>query len=134
VAMTTEPLRAALAQLGDRWTLVIAAALLHGPARFGDLQTAVYGIAPAVLSTRLKAMEAERLVVATPYQQRPVRLRYELTARGHELAPVIDVLRSWADPAHGPGHAACGTPLELAWWCPTCEVDVDPADEDLHQL
>ena len=37
-----------------------------------------------------------------------------------------------ADP---PRHAACGTPLEARWYCPTCERPVDDeggAGEDLH--
>ena len=27
-------------------------------------------------------------------------------------------------------HRACGTPLELRHWCPTCDVPVDDPDAD----
>jgi DNA-binding HxlR family transcriptional regulator len=82
-------LRRALAQVGDRWTLLLVAVLLDGPRRFGDLQAATEGIAPNVLSQRLRSMEADGLVMATPYQHRPLRFSYELSARGRELRPTV---------------------------------------------
>lgn len=128
-------LQTALAQLGDRWTLQIVAALLDGPRRFGDLQADVAGIAPNVLSQRLKAMERDGLVVATPYQRRPPRFAYEVTARGRELDGVLHLLTAWVDVDAVPGHAACGTPLTVRWWCPTCGVTVEaPDDEVLRHL
>ena len=56
----------ALATVGDRWTLLIVAALLDGPRRFGDLQAEVGGIAPNVLTQRLRAARAHALVVPAP--------------------------------------------------------------------
>src|SRR5205807_6857565 len=47
----------ALAAVGDRWTLLLIAALLDGPLRFGELQDEVVGIAPNVLSQRLRQLE-----------------------------------------------------------------------------
>ncbi len=44
----------ALATVGDRWTLMVVAALLDGPRRFGELQAQVHGIAPNVLSQRIR--------------------------------------------------------------------------------
>src|SRR2546421_382163 len=75
----------ALATVGDRWTLLVIAALLDGPRRFGDLQDAVEGIAPNVLTQRLRALERNALVVARPYSDRPPRFVYELTAAGQGL-------------------------------------------------
>jgi DNA-binding HxlR family transcriptional regulator len=129
----TVALRGALERVGDRWTLLVVAALLDGPLRFADLQT--LGIAPNVLSQRLTAMEADGLVGAAPYQERPLRLRYELSGRGRELAGVVRLLAAWGDEAAGPAHVACGTPLTVTWWCPTCDVTVDaPDQESLHHL
>jgi DNA-binding HxlR family transcriptional regulator len=127
-------LRRALSQLGDRWTLLLVAALLDGPRRFGDLQAAVTGIAPNVLSQRLKSLEADGLVVATPYQHRPLRVSYELTARGRELRRPVQGLAGWADASAGPTHPPCGTGLDLVWWCPTCDVDAEAPDHALHHL
>jgi DNA-binding HxlR family transcriptional regulator len=127
----------ALSAIGDRWTLLIVAALLERPQRFGELQELVGGIAPNVLSQRLRHLERIALVVATPYSERPPRFVYELTASGHELGGTLRLLESWAmrnatDPPV-PRHGACGTPLEARWWCPSCERPVeDDEGEELH--
>ena len=128
----------ALERVGDRWTLLIVAALLDGPRRFGDLQAELGGIATNVLTQRLRRLEHESLVVAQPYQRRPERFVYELTAPGRELAGALRLLAGWgARYADEPGpvrHEACGTPLEVRWWCPTCEAPAEPADAagDVH--
>jgi len=133
--LTPSPLADALARVGDRWTLLVVGALIEGPRRFGDLQEAVPGIAPNILSQRLRHLEREALVVARPYSEHPPRMVYELSAAGRELAGALRLLADWgarhseaAEPAR---HAACGTPLEVRWYCPTCErtVDEDEADE-----
>jgi DNA-binding HxlR family transcriptional regulator len=133
----TAALARALATVGDRWTLLIVAALLDGPRRFGELQEQVEGIAPNVLTQRLRALERNALVIARPYSERPPRFEYELSASGQELAGALRLLAGWgarnSDEAAAPRHAVCGTPMEARWWCPTCErpVSDDEADE-LH--
>lgn len=118
------PLQEAVARVGDRWTLLVVAALLDGPRRFNDLQAAVAGIAPNVLSQRLRQLEANGVVVATPYSERPPRFVYQLTAAGTELAGALRLLAQWgsgrADGAEPLRHQPCGTPLEARWYCPTC--------------
>src|SRR5204863_9665375 len=63
-SQSVSPLEAALHRVGDRWTLLIVEALLDGPSRFGDLRVAVPGVAPNILSQRLRHLEREALVVA----------------------------------------------------------------------
>jgi DNA-binding HxlR family transcriptional regulator len=127
----------ALDRVGDRWTLLVIAALLDGPRRFGELQKEVPGIAPNVLTQRLRNLERDAVVVARAYSDRPPRFEYELTASGHELAGVLRLLAGWGARAsggeHEVRHSACGTPLEARWWCPTCEAPVSEDDgEELH--
>jgi DNA-binding HxlR family transcriptional regulator len=131
------PLAEALDLVGDRWTLLVVAALLDGPRRFGDLQRELGGIAPNVLTHRLRHLEAQRLVLTQPYSQRPPRMVYELTAAGRDLAAALRQLADWGARQHEggqpPRHAACGTPMEARWYCPTCERPVDEDDaEELH--
>jgi DNA-binding HxlR family transcriptional regulator len=120
----------ALAVLGDRWSLAIVAQLLAGPLRFGALQDALPAISPNVLSQRLRALQDSGVVLATPYSERPPRFLYELTSAGEELAGPLRLLGDWGARragAHGdaPRHTACETPLELRWYCPSCEEPVD---------
>ena len=128
---SSSPLAQALAQVGDRWTLLVVEALLIGPRRFNDLLEQIPGIASNILSERLKRLERDALVVARPYSGRPPRFAYELTADGRELAGALRLLAHWgarhADPAEAPRHPACGTPVEARWYCPTCDHLVDEA-------
>jgi DNA-binding HxlR family transcriptional regulator len=131
------PLADALAAVGDRWTLLVVAALLDAPRRFGKLQQEVEGIAPNVLAQRLRQLERNALVVARPYSERPPRFVYELSAAGRELAGALRLLAGWgarnASEASAPRHSVCGTPMEARWWCPSCERPVsDDEGEELH--
>ena len=83
------------------------------------------GIAPNILSDRLRRLERSGIVVATPYSRKPVRMEYALTADGRELAGALRLLADWGSRRGGTGeplrHDACGTPLEARWHCPTCD-------------
>jgi DNA-binding HxlR family transcriptional regulator len=130
--MDLERLDEALARAGDRWSLLILAVLLEAPATFSRLAEQVPGISPAVLSARLKALEADALVVATPYQDRPTRYRYEVTAAGGALRDALVALSAWGGAeVH---HDVCGSSAVIAWWCPTCQVAIDPDTAGLHRL
>ena len=106
-------------------------ALLDGPRRFGELADAVTGIAPNILTDRLRRLERTGILRATPYQHRPTRFAYDLTADGRDLASAVRLLADWGaagsdvDPLR---HATCGTPLQARWFCPTCSQVVDAAD------
>ncbi len=127
------PLADALARVGDRWTLLLVAALLDGEKRFNELQEQLDGIAPNVLSARLKLLAEQALVVSRPYSERPPRFVYELSESGRELAGALRLLADWGARS-GAGeplrHAACGSALQARWWCPSCETIVDDAAED----
>jgi len=124
----TAALSEALGAVGDRWTLLVVAALLSGPRRFGELQAEVAGIAPNVLSQRLRHLERHGLLVARPYSRRPPRFSYELTTAGLELAGALRLLADWGArnrEESTPHHAVCGSPVEARWWCPTCERPIE---------
>ena len=120
-------LRAALDRVGDRWLLLVVEALADGPRRFGDLEAEV-GAAPNVLTDRIRRLEVEGLVVSSPYSDRPVRLEYDLTETGRELATALIALSGWGAAAEGRSpvrfHDACGSAVELRAWCPTCDRPV----------
>lgn len=123
------PLASALRRVGDRWSLLIVDALLDGPRRYNELQEAVSGIATNVLAQRLRHLEAERIVLAVAYSRRPARFAYELTATGRQLAGALRLLAEWgaggAGDAGAGRHDLCGTPLDVRWYCPTCDLVAD---------
>lgn len=85
------PVGRALDVLGDRWTLVLLRHLLHEPRGFQELRMRC-GIAPRVLSARLRKLIAEgfvRRVSSGP------RSHYQATERGRSLEPVITAIARW---------------------------------------
>lgn len=123
----------AMARVGDRWSLLIVDALLEQPRRFSDLQGAIPGLAPNVLSARLRRLEAAQLIVGVPYSDRPLRLEYQATELSRSLAGALRLLAYWgasanADDGSLPCHVACGTHLEARWYCPSCDHVTDQVD------
>jgi DNA-binding HxlR family transcriptional regulator len=136
VVVDNQGLEAAARRVGDRWSLRLIGALLDADRTFGELSSEVGGIAPTILTARLKALQAQGLVVAVPYERRPLRMRYSLTANGRSLAAALATLSAWGADREGHGssasvHATCGARLETKTWCPTCERVVD---DDTDQL
>lgn len=132
----TAALARAVDVVGDRWTLLLLHALLDGPQRYADLERAVPGISTSVLASRLRDLETARVVVATPYQGRPTRHTYELTARGRELAGVVRLLTRWGGAEEGEAvrHDVCGSPVDAVWWCRTCDRPVEDPVADLVRV
>lgn len=133
------PLSAALSRVGDRWSLLVIDALMEAPLRFTALSEAVEGIAPNILSERLRRLEGAGVVIAEPYSRRPLRYEYRLTDDGEELGGVLRLLAAWGSGAEAgePGlhHEACGSTLEARWHCPTCATIVDEREaSELRRL
>jgi len=126
------PLGSALDRVGDRWSLLVVEALLDRPRRFNELAEALPGIAPNILIDRLRRLEGSAIVRSTPYQERPTRLAYHLTADGRDLASTLRLLADWGARHGGDAeplrHETCGTPLEARWYCPTCASLVEDAE------
>ena len=129
---TASALEAALDRVGDRWSLLVVEALLDGSRRFGELQEGLPGIAPNILTDRLRRLEREGILVARPYQDRPPRMAYSLTSDGRDLASALRLLADWGSRSGGPSeplrHELCGTPLEARWYCPTCSLSVSESE------
>jgi DNA-binding HxlR family transcriptional regulator len=129
---TASALEAALDRVGDRWSLLVVEALLDGSRRFGELLEGLPGIAPNILTDRLRRLEREGILVARPYQERPPRMAYSLTADGRDLASALRLLADWGSRRGGPSeplrHELCGTPLEARWYCPTCSLSVSESE------
>lgn len=129
-AVDAAGLDTAVRVIGDRWSLRLVGALLDADRTFGELTDDVDGIAPNILTSRLRSLQADGLVVATPYERRPVRMRYALSEPGRRLATAIASLAAWGARRDGRGsgvrHAVCGTALEPRPWCSTCDRVVDP--------
>ncbi|HSB21978.1 MAG TPA: helix-turn-helix domain-containing protein [Burkholderiaceae bacterium] len=90
------PVARTLDLIGERWTiLLLRDLLLQGPRRFQDFQASLPGVAPNILSARLKAMEDNGLIRRQLYSERPPRVEYLLTDKGKSLGPIVRAMREW---------------------------------------
>ena len=85
------PVGRALDVIGDRWTLVLVSHLLRGSCGFQELRVRS-GIAPRVLSSRLRELRQKGFVQTTGDGGRPV---YSVTERGRSLEPMIASIARW---------------------------------------
>ena len=60
--------------------------------RFNELKRCLKTISDKTLSTSLKELEADRLIVRTEYPQIPPKVEYSLSQRGKSLMAVLDQL------------------------------------------
>src|SRR2546426_9623819 len=122
------PVAKTLEVVGDRWTLLVVRDLLGRTRRFQDLQAGLPGIAPNILSDRLKLMEEHALVSRRFYSDHPPRAEYTLTERGRELGVVVGALATWgARHVHRASalvHDDCGHPVEMKYFCRRCDSRV----------
>ncbi|HLS45273.1 MAG TPA: helix-turn-helix domain-containing protein [Ornithinicoccus sp.] len=132
MTIDTSSLESAVGRIGDRWSLRIIAVLLQGERTFSELAAQVEGIAPNVLTARLRTLSSEGVVTAVPYHRRPLRMRYALTEAGNSLAGTVAALAEWGAQREGQAggvmHGACGSAVQTRPWCPTCDRVV-AADE-----
>ena len=89
------PLKDALDILSGKWKLQIIFSLKFGRKRFKEIQRAVPGISPKMLSKELKELEVNELAQRFVYDTKPITVEYELTDYGQSLKPVVTELYKW---------------------------------------
>jgi DNA-binding HxlR family transcriptional regulator len=117
----------ALEVVGERWSLLIVRDVLLGLRRFDEIQ-ANLGIARNVLQTRLTRLLDQGVLERRPYQERPLRYEYRLTAKGLDLWPTVVSLMQWGDEyaatSAGPAvlleHRGCGGGVDDHRLCAAC--------------
>jgi DNA-binding HxlR family transcriptional regulator len=95
-----EPLRKILARVGDKWTIVVLTVLGDKRMRFKGLHRAIGGISQRVLTTSLRNLERDGLMVRTVYPTVPPRVDYQLSDRGRSLRDTLKPVGVWASAHH----------------------------------
>lgn len=95
-AQAGEELTKVFALLGKRWSGLILAVLMPGPAHFAELRRAVPGISERMLSSRLAELCTAGLVTREVVDGPPLGVRYRVTASGAALRPAMEELANWA--------------------------------------
>jgi len=89
------PVAMAAEILCTRWTMLVLRELVAGSKRFNDLRRGVPRMSPALLSQRLKELEAANVISRTPSSTEPGVFEYQLTASGRELEPLVQAFGIW---------------------------------------
>lgn len=88
------PVARSMAVLGERWAMLVLREAFYGTTRF-DAFEAHLGIAPNILSARLRDLIAHGLLEKTPGPG--ARHEYRLTEKGRDFFPAYLALKTWAD-------------------------------------
>lgn len=121
-----------LAIIGNRWTMMILREAFVGVRRFEAFQERL-GLSKALLSERLKGLVEQGVLDRRPYQDRPERFEYRLTAKGLDLYPVLIAMVTWGN-THEAGekgpplihhHKTCGHDFAAVMTCGECAEALD---------
>jgi DNA-binding HxlR family transcriptional regulator len=120
--------------VGERWTPLIIRDAFLGVRRFGDFAERL-GIARNVLQDRLERLVQAGVLEKAPYQERPVRYEYRLTAMGRDLWPTIIALLKFGDRHLGDAgppllivHRDCGGEIDDRRICGRCGAALELED------
>jgi DNA-binding HxlR family transcriptional regulator len=89
------PVAMAAEILCTRWTIVLLREIVAGSTRFNDLRRGVPRMSPALLSQRLKDLEAAGILRRTASAVEPGVFEYHLTPAGRELKPLVEAFGIW---------------------------------------
>ena len=87
-----------LSLINGKYKMVILYTLsLFGVARFNELQRFIGTISYKTLTSQLKELEADQLIIRTEYPQVPPKVEYRLSPRGASLIPILHELCDWGE-------------------------------------
>jgi DNA-binding HxlR family transcriptional regulator/putative sterol carrier protein len=109
--------------IGDRWTMLILRELFFAPKRFTDIEARLDGIAPNLLSRRLKELEARGLVRRRRLDPPATATVYEITAEARGLKTAMLELSKWGIQFLGPYDGEDRFTIE--WLVPMLEEMAD---------
>ena len=91
------PVATTVELIGSKWKLLILKYLLNKTMRYNELKREIDGISQKVLTSTLKSMGEDGIVIRTSYPEVPPRVEYSLSEIGESMRPVIDVMADWGN-------------------------------------
>jgi DNA-binding HxlR family transcriptional regulator len=90
------PIARSLEHVGEWWSILILRDAFRGVTKFEAFRDSL-GVAPNILTRRLKALVESGLLERRRYSERPPRDEYVLTQRGRDFRPVLLGLLTWGN-------------------------------------
>lgn len=123
-----------LSIIGDRWSILVLRQMQLGVRRFDEFQSNL-GIAPNILTDRLRMMVDDGIARRELYQSRPDRYEYRFTPKGRDLYGTILVVMRWGDkwvshdkPPLLLRHKLCQHDFHAVVACSECLQEIDPRE------
>lgn len=96
VEVWSEPFEYTLSIIGGKWKMTIMFWISKcGVMRYGELKKSIKGITHKMLSSQLKELEADNVIVRKEYHQIPPKVEYSLSEKGLSLMPILEEMCSW---------------------------------------
>ena len=93
----TCPIRNVLGRMSDKWSLLVLCTLsTNTKTRYKDLMSAIPDISQKMLTSTLKHLEEENLLIREAYAEIPPRVEYSLTEMGKSFMPAVQMMIDWA--------------------------------------
>ena len=89
------PVELSLNLLGGKWKVVILARLKEQPLRYAELRQRIPGMSDKVLTERLADLQRQGWIERRRDGAGSGQSRYQLTAKGQTLRPVLQKLYEW---------------------------------------
>ena len=117
---------AALAIVGERWSLLVMRDVFMGRRRFAEIKRSL-GVAPNILSDRLQQLVEHGLLERRPISEGSDSYEYVPTAKGRDVSPILTALLQWGDQYAAPSgpprvqvHTTCGHDAHPQLHCSHC--------------
>jgi DNA-binding HxlR family transcriptional regulator len=93
----TCPVRNVLARFSDKWSLLVLVCILqNGKMRYTEIRRSIPDISQKMLSSTLKHLEEDNLLVREAYAEIPPRVEYSLSETGESLMLAMRLLLDWS--------------------------------------
>lgn len=89
------PVEITLKLIGNKWKVLIIRDLRSGTKRFGELKKSVTGISQKVLTSNLRDMEDDGLLIREVFAEVPPKVEYTMTDLGLSMCPILDAMEKW---------------------------------------
>ncbi|GGE52908.1 transcriptional regulator [Pullulanibacillus camelliae] len=98
-ALNTETIECSIEKalniIGGKWSFLVLKELFEGTRRFSELKRAINGISPKALTSTLRHLEKNTIVIRTIYPTVPATVEYSLTEKGQALHKMIKEMKIW---------------------------------------
>lgn len=96
IKVNSEPFLYTMSLINGKWKMHILFWLWKSDVlRYGELKKSLGDITHKMLSSQLKELERDKLIIRKEYQQIPPKVEYSLSELGISLMPVLSSMCKW---------------------------------------